>query len=72
MKRKCPICAKIIDKTLLKQSRREKSFPFCSKRCKLIDLGKWIDGDYKIVSEAKKEDFKETNENSGQHENKNE
>ena len=25
--------------------------PFCSKRCKLIDLGEWIEGRYKINSE---------------------
>jgi endogenous inhibitor of DNA gyrase (YacG/DUF329 family) len=23
-------------------------FPFCSERCKLIDLGAWFDGDYRI------------------------
>ena len=22
------------------------SFPFCSERCRLIDLGRWIDGKY--------------------------
>ena len=25
--------------------------PFCSRRCKLIDLGNWIDGGYKLPSE---------------------
>ena len=25
-----------------------KYFPFCSQRCKLIDLGKWLDGKYAI------------------------
>lgn len=24
------------------------SFPFCSERCRLIDLGRWIDGAYAI------------------------
>lgn len=23
-------------------------FPFCSERCKLIDLGRWLDGKYQI------------------------
>ena len=23
-------------------------FPFCSERCRLIDLGKWLDGEYRI------------------------
>ena len=25
-------------------------FPFCSDRCRLIDLGKWASGDYVISS----------------------
>jgi endogenous inhibitor of DNA gyrase (YacG/DUF329 family) len=25
-------------------------FPFCSPRCRLIDLGKWASGDYVISS----------------------
>ncbi len=24
-------------------------FPFCSVRCQLIDLGRWLDEDYKIA-----------------------
>jgi endogenous inhibitor of DNA gyrase (YacG/DUF329 family) len=24
------------------------SFPFCSPRCKLIDLGRWLGGKYRI------------------------
>jgi endogenous inhibitor of DNA gyrase (YacG/DUF329 family) len=23
-------------------------FPFCSERCRLLDLGKWFDGQYRI------------------------
>jgi uncharacterized protein len=22
--------------------------PFCSERCRLLDLAKWVDGDYRI------------------------
>lgn len=25
--------------------------PFCSPRCKTIDLGRWLDGDYRLPSE---------------------
>jgi uncharacterized protein len=25
-----------------------KYFPFCSERCKLIDLGRWLDGKYQV------------------------
>jgi len=24
------------------------AFPFCSPRCRLIDLGKWLGGDYRV------------------------
>jgi endogenous inhibitor of DNA gyrase (YacG/DUF329 family) len=35
------------------------AFPFCSDRCKLIDLGRWIDGDYKISREPNDEQIRE-------------
>jgi endogenous inhibitor of DNA gyrase (YacG/DUF329 family) len=41
---KCPQCGKDIEDPKLP------SRPFCSDRCKLIDLGKWISGDYRIAS----------------------
>jgi endogenous inhibitor of DNA gyrase (YacG/DUF329 family) len=28
------------------------SFPFCSDRCRLEDLGKWLGGDYRIPGPA--------------------
>jgi endogenous inhibitor of DNA gyrase (YacG/DUF329 family) len=42
---KCPICGKPFAIATLDDLP---SFPFCSDRCKLIDLGRWIDGDYAI------------------------
>lgn len=30
--------------------RDEPDFPFCSDRCRLIDLGKWASGQYVIAS----------------------
>jgi len=42
MKRLCPICRKPID------SETEREFPFCSERCRLIDLGNWSSEKYKI------------------------
>ena len=42
---RCPICKK----TVPEPREGEKSFlPFCSERCKLIDLGRWLDGRYQI------------------------
>ncbi|MBN1795780.1 MAG: DNA gyrase inhibitor YacG [Sedimentisphaerales bacterium] len=45
---RCPICKKRIDSTGHKDSDRMKFFPFCSERCKLIDLGAWLNNDYVI------------------------
>src|SRR5687767_8989930 len=39
---KCPICHK---ETSWKDNPNR---PFCSERCKLIDLGKWAGGEYTI------------------------
>jgi uncharacterized protein len=39
----CPICKKPVDPT-------SDEVPFCSDRCRLIDLGKWASGDYKVSS----------------------
>jgi len=50
MKHRCPVCHKIVKASLQKQAKEEKFFPFCSERCKLIDLGAWLDAKYKIVS----------------------
>ena len=30
--------------------------PFCSERCKLIDLGRWVDGQYRIDGEKAADD----------------
>jgi len=48
MKNRCPQCKKVIDKIARQASRKEGFYPFCSNRCKLIDLGKWLDSKYKI------------------------
>ncbi len=29
--------------------------PFCSERCKLLDLAKWVDGEYRVPAEPEKE-----------------
>lgn len=49
IKTRCPICSKTFeaDPTALPPG-----FPFCSERCRLIDLGRWIDGDYAIPGRA--------------------
>lgn len=41
---RCPICRKEI-----LSRRHNEFFPFCSQRCRLLDLGKWLGGDYRIA-----------------------
>jgi endogenous inhibitor of DNA gyrase (YacG/DUF329 family) len=40
---RCPICKKNVKST-------DADFPFCSDRCRMIDLGKWASGAYVIAS----------------------
>jgi uncharacterized protein len=43
VKLRCPICKKAVKNT-------DPDFPFCSDRCRLIDLGKWASDAYVISS----------------------
>ena len=43
LKLSCPTCKKSV-------KRADPDFPFCSDRCRLIDLGKWASGQYVISS----------------------
>ncbi|MEM7828468.1 MAG: DNA gyrase inhibitor YacG [Candidatus Aenigmatarchaeota archaeon] len=45
MKVKCPTCKKEVE------WKGNPYRPFCSERCKLIDLGKWLDEEYAIEGE---------------------
>ena len=40
---RCPTCKTIV-------TAADEDFPFCSDRCRKIDLGKWASGAYKISS----------------------
>ncbi len=42
---RCPTCSA---RYQIKAIDDLPSFPFCSDRCRLIDLGRWIDGKYVI------------------------
>lgn len=42
----CPICRKPVKST-------DPEFPFCSDRCRTIDLGKWASGGYVVSSPVK-------------------
>jgi len=43
----CPICKNTSD-----LDNSNKFRPFCSERCRLIDLGKWADEDYSITDKS--------------------
>ena len=43
LKLRCPICKKVV-------KSGDAEFPFCSDRCRTIDLGKWASGVYRISS----------------------
>ena len=46
---RCPICKKPVEEPPKGvQAGVRSAFPFCSERCKLIDLGRWLDGKYQV------------------------
>jgi endogenous inhibitor of DNA gyrase (YacG/DUF329 family) len=53
MKHRCPICKKPTD------SETQTDFPFCSERCRLLDLGAWASGKYRIAQTEFDEDENE-------------
>jgi endogenous inhibitor of DNA gyrase (YacG/DUF329 family) len=38
---RCPTCRKVV-------LAKDPEFPFCSERCRTIDLGRWLSGGYVI------------------------
>ena len=40
---RCPTCEMLVQPA-------DADFPFCTDRCRLIDLGKWASGGYKVSS----------------------
>jgi endogenous inhibitor of DNA gyrase (YacG/DUF329 family) len=41
---RCPTCRSLVTRT-------DPEFPFCSERCRLVDLGRWASGGY-VISTA--------------------
>ncbi len=52
----CPVCHKTILISNKKGHPKPEYFPFCSERCKLVDLGSWLEGGYRIVTPIPPED----------------
>ncbi len=45
---RCPVCDK---EFVASEKQPETFFPFCSSRCRSIDLFRWWDGRYRIVED---------------------
>lgn len=45
---KCSICGIDYKFDYKKEETLPPHFPFCSKRCKVLDLGKWLNNEYRI------------------------
>ena len=56
---RCPTCKKTFP---AEQARYR---PFCSERCKLIDLGRWLDGSYAIPGEPASDEELEADVGNG-------
>jgi hypothetical protein len=52
---KCPICKKEV-------ALGDPHMPFCSERCRVIDLGNWASGQYVISTPATDEEESEESE----------
>lgn len=49
---KCPICGGAV-------TRNVETFPFCTARCRKIDLGKWLKEEYKVSRPIEQSDLDE-------------
>ena len=54
---RCPICRKQV-------SLEDPTMPFCSDRCRLIDLGNWAAEKYSIPVSSQTKEFEEDPEGS--------
>jgi endogenous inhibitor of DNA gyrase (YacG/DUF329 family) len=47
---RCPTC-----RSLVRPRAENPAFPFCSVRCRAIDLGRWFIGNYRVPGESAQE-----------------
>lgn len=53
----CPTCQKMF----AVECNEDAPFrPFCCERCKMVDLGRWLDGTYRTSSTATPEELSES------------
>jgi endogenous inhibitor of DNA gyrase (YacG/DUF329 family) len=57
---RCPTC-----KAEVKPREENPSFPFCSPRCRAVDLGRWFTGEYRVAGERASPEAKEPGGDAG-------
>jgi endogenous inhibitor of DNA gyrase (YacG/DUF329 family) len=50
----CPIC-----NAAVKPRSANTAFPFCTDRCKMVDLGKWLSEEYRVPIEEESDELDE-------------
>jgi len=50
----CPICKKTV-------APGDPEFPFCSERCRIIDLGNWATEKYRVAAETQMDESEPEN-----------
>ncbi len=53
IKVRCPICDRVME---AEQTAEWPEFPFCSARCRLIDLGRWLGEGYRLATPGVEEE----------------
>ena len=56
----CPTCGRRVEWTPASRWR-----PFCSERCKLVDLGAWASGQYTVPGDTPADDVSEADDAAG-------
>lgn len=52
----CPTCRNTMQ---VEQDKDAPFRPFCSERCKLIDLNRWFNGEYRISEPARPQELED-------------
>jgi endogenous inhibitor of DNA gyrase (YacG/DUF329 family) len=55
---KCPTCSKAT-----RPREENRTFPFCSERCRMADLGRWLNEEYRIPTDEESEEPPKKGEN---------
>ena len=56
---RCPVCDAAVDLTA------SPTGPFCSDRCRLVDLGRWLDESYSVPDVRRADDDESAGESAG-------